>query len=178
MTDTMTDTRPGSEHEQHKHRLGGAHPTNPWDAEIDVTLTSDGTPPQFSIATCLPVDPSGNIIFNNAGRPGFRLTFRLYDDTNGGNGSGYTFPQGANKADAIWSEIEANGCPSSGVWNVFPTSSIVVQDSGMTLVVHNPNPCPAQGLFRYTLNVTKTGAPPYLALDPGGSNQNGSTSRW
>jgi hypothetical protein len=157
-------------------KLQGQHqPTNPWDAEIDVTLTSAGPPAQFEIATCLPIDASGNIVFNNAGRPGFRVKFRLYDNTNNGNGSGYAFPQGANKQDGVWSEVGSSGCPNAGVWQVFEQNSIVVQDNGATLVARNPNLAPAQGAFRYTLNVTTTGGPPYLPLDPGGDNQNGSS---
>jgi hypothetical protein len=116
-------------------------------------------------------------VFNNAGRPGFKVKFRLYDNTNGGNGSGYAFPQGTNKQDGIWSIVGSSGCPSSGIWQVFDQNSLAVTDNGATLVALNPNPSPAQGDFRYTLNVTKTGGPPYLPLDPGGTNNNGSSMR-
>lgn len=159
-----------------EQRLQGEHhPSNPWDAEIDVTLTSDGNPPQFNVESPLPHDDQGNIIFNNAGRPGFKIKFRFYDNTNGGNGSGYAFPQGANNQDAVWSQL-GTSCPSTGAWDIFPQNSIVVTDNGATLVVLNPNPTPGQGAFRYTLNVMKTGGS-YLPLDPGGINQNGSTAK-
>ena len=182
MDEIELEERSQSEREEHRKKRGGSlrgqhHPTNPWEAEIDVTLTDDGSPPQFEIATCLPTDGAGNIIFNNAGRPGFKLKFRLYDNTNGGNGSGYAFPQGANNQDALWSKVEAVGCPASGVWEVFPQNSIVVTDNGATLMVLNPNPSPPQGTFRYTLNVIKPGATAYLPLDPGGTNNNGSSAR-
>jgi hypothetical protein len=155
-------------------RLQGQHPSNPWDAEVDVNLTSDN-PVQFQIATCLPLDNSGNILFNNNGRPGFKIKFRLYDNTNNGAGSGYTFPQGANKADAVWSQLGTT-CPTTGVWVVFPQNSITVTDNGATAMVTNPNVAPNLGVFRYTLNVLKPGGP-YVPLDPGGNNGNG-TTQW
>ena len=153
--------------------LQGQHPTKPWEVEIDVTLNSAGPPAQFQIQTCLPVNSNGDIVFRNNGRPGFNLTFRLYDNTSEG---GYAFPQGANETDAVWSIVGENGCPSEGAWEVFPKSNIRVEDNGATLVVFNPNSGPTpQGNFRYTLNLTRAGATSYTALDPGGSNQNGST---
>lgn len=153
------------------------HPSKPWEAEIDVMLTSIGPPADFKIQTCLPVDASGNIVFANHGRPGFKVRFRLYDNTNNGQGSGFTFPQGASATDAVWSILGANGCPSEGAWQVFEQSSLKVEDGGATLVAFNRNPGPTpQGDFRYTLNVTNNGGPPYVSLDPGGSNQNGGSA--
>ena len=176
ITDECTEAERREKH--HMRHAEANKPDKPWDAEIDVTLTSAGPPAAFTIDTPLPKDPNGNIIFNNNGRPGFKIKFRLYDNTNNGNGSGYAFPQGGNKSDAVWSQLGATGCPSSGIWDVFDQSSITIQDGGATLVVHNPNPSPAQGQFRYTLNVTTTGGPPYLPLDPGGTNMNGSSTRF
>jgi len=52
---------------------------------------------------------------------------------------------------------------------------ISVKDQGETLKTFNPNEDPVVGVFQYTLNVSKDGKAPYLPLDPGGTNMNGST---
>lgn len=178
MSDVTVKDHDAADDVQAESLRGQHHPTKPWQAEIDVTLTSAGPPAEFQIQTCLPVDENGNIIFGNNGRPGFNLTFRLYDNTNNNQGSGYAFPQGVSEADAVWSVLGQSGCPSEGAWEVFPKESISVEDEGATLVVSNPNPGPTpQGNFRYTLNVVKAGTTSYVAIDPGGTNNNGGTSQ-
>lgn len=154
-------------------RKVGSEARKQWDVLVDVYLHSE-TPGDFTIESYLQSDPdSDNLIFYNNGHPGFHISFSLHDET----GLGYSFPQGSNKEDAVWSQVGENLCPETGVWGVFEQSSIVVKNSGATLEVHNPNPSPAQGQFSYTLNVSKDGGATYLALDPGGINQNGGTSR-
>jgi hypothetical protein len=153
--------------------LQGQRPTKPWDVEVDVYLTSVGPPATFSIATCLPVDPNGNIVFSNNGRPGFTINFRLYD----GTGGGYVFPNPPAPPNkemqwAMWS-TQGQGCPpqGSGQWSEFTSQN--VKDQGETLVVRNTNSSQTQ--FGYTLRVTNDGGQTFVDLDPGGSNQNGST---
>jgi hypothetical protein len=113
-------------------------------------------------------------MFSNNGRPGFNVRFELTDET----GLDYRFPAPPKDCDAIWSELGSTGCPASpGSWTIFEKTGIVVSNHGTVLTAFNRNPSPAQGDFRYTLNVTKDGGATYLPLDPGGCNQNGS-SRW
>lgn len=155
------------------------HPKDRWVVMIDVFLNSvDATgEPDFDIRTCLPTkmvasDPKHpEIQFDNAGRPGFSVEFRLFDNTNGGLGSGYRFPLEAK--DGVWSQA-GNGCPLGPAYEIFPEDELDVENKGLTLVGCNPNPSPAQGPFRYTLNVSIGGNPPYIPLDPGGNNMNGS----
>jgi hypothetical protein len=157
------------------------HPQDAWDATIDVFLNSVGPAPNyqadFDILTCLPVDwdgsdPNPTIFFFNRGRPGFKITFRLFDNTNGGAGTNYQFAN--NKDDAIWSKL-GDTCPTGAVHDVFAKKDVVVQ-SGTTLLVKNPNDNSCLGNFKYTLNVAIGGNGPYVHLDPGGQNMNGATS--
>jgi hypothetical protein len=147
-------------------------PKNPWDVDVDVYLHSE-TPGDFTIQSYLQSTPgSTDLNFFNSGHPGFNVSFKLHDET----GLGYGFPNGAKSCDAIWSQVMAGGCPASpGAWEVFEKNSIVITNGGSVLKVKNPNPCPAQGHFQYTLNVTKDGGATYLPLDPGGNNQNGTS---
>jgi len=156
--------------------IDAGKPTKAWEAEVDVYLKSVN-PLNFELATCLPVDNAGNIVFYNNGRPGFMISFRLFDDTNNGNGSGYVFPNPPDPPNqkakwAMWSSQGA-GCPAPecGQWPEFTT--VNVKDQGTTLVVHNTNS--TQTLFGYTLRVTNDNGATFVDLDPGGNNMNGST---
>lgn len=162
----------------HRFKHHANHPHDPWDVVVDVFLNAvePGKKPHFDIQTCLPVkSPSSDrqppeIQFENSGRPGFSIRFRLFDNTNGGNGSGYRFPLRA--ADGLWSQV-GNDCPVGPAYEVFPEEKLDVEEKGMTLLAFNPNPSPAQGQFQYTLNVSVGGNKPFTALDPGGNNMNG-----
>lgn len=149
-------------------------PQKPWEIDIDVYLYSVGPPADFEIKTFLPRDAKGNPNFYDQGRDGFVISFRLYDNTNGGAGSGYVFPNPPappNKKDqwALWSQ-KGPGCPPKdcGQWSEFTSQS--VKDQGQTLVVVNENKTVTE--FGYTLRVTN-GDGKYHDLDPGGYNQNG-----
>lgn len=177
MSEVTTKDRSHSEahHKDEDTALLRQVPGKPWEAEVDVYLTSVGPPAAFQIQTCLPVDPNGNIVFYNNGRPGFSINFHLYDNTNNGAGSGYVFPNPPSPPSklmqwAMWSSA-GQGCPpvGSGQWSEF--TSVVVKDQGKTLVVRNTNS--TQTLFGYTLRVTNDGGTTFVDLDPGGSNQNG-----
>lgn len=179
MNDINVEDRSHTEaHQKGEHQtFQGQMPTKPWEAEVDVYLTSAGPPAVFEIETCLPVDAEDNIVFNNNGRPGFNINFRFYDNTNGGNGSGYVFPNPPTPPNkemqwAMWSSA-GQGCPTPGCgqWSEF--TSVSVKDQGKTLVVRNTNSSPT--FFGYTLRVTNDGGANFVDLDPGGSNQNGST---
>jgi len=137
----------------------------PWTVEVDVHLESDSCPPKFTIESFLKGD-SGRLVFNNSGRPGFNIVFRLHD----GTGKGYRFPSPPRLKDAVWSKIGPDCCPQEGAWEVFDPRRVF--DDGTALTVYNENPCPAQGDFTYTLRVTADDRD-YLELDPGGLNQNG-----
>ena len=138
----------------------------PWTVEVDVHLKSDSCPPDFTIESFLKEGRGDRLVFNNAGRPGFNIVFRLHDET----GKGYRFPSHQQRKDAVWSQLGANCCPTSERWEVFEPKRVF--DDEMALTVYNPNPSPAQGDFTYTLRVTADGTN-YLELDPGGLNQNG-----
>lgn len=153
------------------------HPKDAWEVIVDVFLNSVGPDgkPDFDVQTCLPIkfvagDAHPQIQFDNAGRPGFWIKFRFFDNTNGGAGSGYRFPN--HDADAVWSKV-GTSCPTDAVDEIFPKRYLDVQDGGLTLLAFNPNPYPAQDTFRYTLNVSTNGKKPYVHLDPGGRNMNG-----
>jgi hypothetical protein len=138
--------------------------------DIDVYLQPPGSNPPYTLDSTLPIK-NGNLSFKNNGHPGLIVNFHLHDELN----PGYTFPDSAHLRDGVWSELGPN-CPTSGIWDVFQPLS--VENDGMTLQAYNENPTQANGKglgeFHFTLNVTKTGGPPYLALDPGGDDQNGS----
>lgn len=141
----------------------------PWTVEVDVHLKSDDDPnnPLFTIGSVIKKGSGadGKLVFNNNGRPGFKLLFEFHDDTR----KGYTFP--AREQDAVWSQLGANACPRSQVWDVF--EPVKVFADGKKLTVRNPNPSPAQGEFTYSLRVTKDNGKTFLLLDPGGVNENG-----
>jgi hypothetical protein len=143
--------------------------SSPWEVEIDVYLTKACPEPVFEIYTTLPEGPNG-IVFNNNHRPGFNITFILHDET----GSGYLFPPQSKVKEACWSQVGPT-CPESPVWEVF--DPIHVNHDRTTLEVYNANPCPALGPFKYTLRVTTDDGASYCALDPGGTDNNGSKAR-
>ena len=149
---------------------GKAMAKGPWDVLVDVYLRSE-TPGDFTIESYLQSTPgSDELVFHNRGHPGFNVTFVLHDQT----GLGYRFPSPPKDEDSIWSQYGAVGCPGSpGIWDVFDQKRIVVSHGGLQMTAFNPNPKPAKGKFRYTLNVTKDNGANYLPLDPGGDNQNG-----
>lgn len=146
---------------------------NPKDVHVDVILESDN-PVQFRIEpsppNSLPTGPDGELIFQNDHHPGFHVHFHLLDMA----GLGYRFPKNSDKNEAVWSELGSGVCPQAAKWDVFKPLSVGA--NRMILTVNNPNPKPAQGSFGYTLRVTKDNGANYLALDPGGQNQNGSQS--
>lgn len=143
----------------------------PWDAVVDVFLHSE-TPGDFTVRSNLQAPGSDELVFRNDGHPGFNVIFNLHDETQ----LGYRFPAPPKDFDSIWSQVGASGCPGSpGAWEVFDKASIVVTNGGDVMKAKNRNPSPAQGQFRYTLNVTKDGGATYLPLDPGGNNQNGAS---
>jgi hypothetical protein len=175
--------RPQTEERNVTRKERGQHvngPKHPWQVEIDVYLNSVGPGPDdvdFEVDTCLPTEPDlddpkhPRVDFKNEGRDdGFTISFRLFDNTNGGLGSNYRFP--LNASDGVWSQV-GHSCPTTATYGVFPEDSLDVKDKGLTLVACNPNPPPGQGHFKYTLNVSTTGNPPYVRLDPGGNNMNG-----
>lgn len=148
-------------------------PGKPWAVEVDVYLDEDTNPPKFRIVSTLPTDTTNPedpiLLFKNNGRPGFELRFHLYDQTE----KGYRFPRDPD--DAVWSTIGEGGCPTSEAHEVFKPIR-VTQPNGTMLVVGNDNSernGEPIGMFRYTLNVTKTGSEPFLPLDPGGNDQDG-----
>lgn len=166
--------------EEHRRGLEAG---KPWQIQIDVYLDDDSGPkPQFRVKSCLQSykGDCGDtyVVFENNCRPGFEIVFQLHDLT----GKGYTFPKDAD--DAIWSRIGTD-CPDEA-WTRDKEKYLenrvfrpirVMQPDQMSLVVMNDNDRKADGnpigKFKYTLNVGKDGAKPYLPLDPGGDDQNG-----
>ena len=154
-----------------KHGAGnsnhGMGPDSSWTVGVDVYLEdATSVPPKFNIQTCLPTKANGDIVFNNSGRHGFTLLYHLHDLTN----SGYHFPGPPHVDDGLWSRQGA-GCPPDNYgkqWSEF--TSLRVTDGGMTLIIRNFND--TQTEFGYLLRVTKDDRT-YLALDPGGDNNNG-----
>lgn len=146
---------------------------------IDVYIDDPSSdPPSFRVVPSennsppLTLGPDDEIIFHNDRHPGFDICFELKDNTHG-----YFFPPTSQKNDAVWSRIGCE-CPKSEVREVFQPIRTEETSPGSgelrRLVVHNSNPKPAQGRFKYTLRVTNgTG---WKDLDPGGDNTNGQTS--
>jgi hypothetical protein len=154
-------------------------PKDPKKVDINVILNSE-TLGDFSIEpsppNSLPTGPNGELIFKNDGHPGIDIHFKLLDRT----GLGYRFPPTSKKHAAVWSKLGAGACPDTEMWEVFQAKRVDVNADGTTTLVvfnrnpPNPNPPPeGEGLFGYTLRVTKDGGTTYLPLDPGGDNQNG-----
>ena len=149
-------------------KSGGLKVKAPRTVDIDVYLQAPGSNPPFKLDSDLP-GKDGNYAFKNKNHPGLIVGFHLHDELN----PGYSFPDASNLQDAVWSQLGST-CPTSGIWEVFQPLS--VENDGKTLMAYNENPTAGGnglGAFHYTLNVTKTGGPPYLALDPGGDDQNG-----
>ena len=165
---------PGSKGPKAKLKLKGDGP-NTWEVEVDVTLHSE-TPGDFTVESYLQSTPgSHDLVFYNRHHPGFLVTFNLIDET----GLGYQFPSPANRKDGVWSQ-KGDTCPTAAqpCWDIFEKDSIKSKSKGSMLEAFNPNSGDAVGPFKYTLNVSKNGKPPYLPLDPGGNNMNGVSGRW
>ena len=141
-------------------------PGDPKYARVAVTLRKV-SPLDFDVtSTDLPMDADRNLVFRNNGHPGFKILFDLDDQT----GENYRFPTNSKKQDGVWSK-RGTKCPDTAASDIFKV--VEIPPHRQTMVVHNLNPQPAQGEFRYTLRVTKDGGKNYLPLDPGGVNQNG-----
>lgn len=167
----MEDSEPQYEQEAIERRLPKGQP---WEVDIDVYLYDASDPKDgFKVKSVLPIEiddsdpPIEYIIFENKGRPGFKLLFHLHDET----GQNYQFAE--NKDDAIWSREGDDKCPDEAEHAVL--EPVRVKD-GTLLVVKNENDekdGKKIGKFRYTLRVGKGGKPPYIPLDPGGVDQDG-----
>ncbi len=147
--------------------------TSPWKKSVAVTLESIN-PLQYSIEPTgpnpLPVS-NGALVFNNDHHNGFDIDFTFTDNTN----SGYLWPPKNKKGQAVWSKVGTGvPCPGSPDTDVF--HAVGIDQTCTVLTVNNPNPNPSQGAFQYTLCVTNDGGNTYLALDPGGINNNGPVS--
>lgn len=166
-----------------EHLRGPNGPGKPWEIDIDVYLESVGPPAKFYVDTCLPVEFRSNdehawIKFYSSDRSdGFKLNFRLYDNT--GAADPYVFPNPPGHPNqrsdaskwALWSS-EGAGCPPvADQWEEFTAES--VGDQGTTLVVRNLNTYETD--FGYTLRVTNDGGKTFVNLDPGGTNYNGNS---
>src|SRR5215210_7195034 len=133
-------------------------------AKIDVLIISDQPTMKFKlVSTDIPIGPDNHPYFKNCEANGFDLSFNLKDPNN----LGYRFPN--TDEDAVWSEIGSGVCPQSRVADIFKNAQVIA--SGRTVRVDNDNDKAIE--FGFTLNVSKDGNPPYKALDPGGTNQNG-----
>ena len=133
-------------------------------AKIDVVITSDEPTMKFKlVSTDIPIGPDNHPYFKNCDENGFDVSFNLKDPNN----LGYRFPN--TDKDAIWSAIGNGVCPQSEASDIFKGPQVTA--NGRTLRVDNANDEEAE--FGFTLNVSKDGNPPYKALDPGGTNQNG-----
>jgi hypothetical protein len=155
--------------------LQGGKGHDAWQVDVFVYLHSP-EPGHFTVESYLQSDPENTekLVFNNRYHPGFDVTFNLVDET----GLNYRFPTPDDRENGIWS-LMGTTCPSETDhgWEVFEKNSIHVFGDGMALKAHNPNAGDAVGDFKYTLNVGVEGRKPYLPLDPGGTNNNGMTSR-
>jgi hypothetical protein len=148
---------------------GKGHDT--WEVDVYVYLHSEDG--HHTIESYLQSDSrSENLQFYNNHHPGFNVKFHLIDET----GRGYRFPTSNNRKDGIWSKLGYD-CPDSPCWDVFDRESIHVYGDGDELIAFNPNIAPAIGDFQYRLNVSLDGSEPWVAIDPGGTNHNGMTSR-
>jgi hypothetical protein len=145
--------------------------------EMTITVYYQPTKkPPFRFDTGLPKGPKGQLVFRNGGHPGFWLYYKLDPESFGD----LVFPNDEQQA-LCSAVIENDGdeCPDSGIWQQFYPHK--VKDSNRTLVVRNINGKLPHGktevLFGYTLYVTENpnGDGDFIALDPIGSNQNGST---
>lgn len=154
-------------------------PGDPKNVNVTVTLNSE-RPGDFVIEPdpkgSLPRGAGEQLIFKNDGNSGFWIYFNLIDNT----GLGYQFIEKDknNKkvvADAVWSVLGANNCPTTGTYDVFRARAVL--HNGMTLKVRNSNVDKDElGQFTYTLRVSKDGGDHYHPLDPGGDNRNGPIS--
>jgi hypothetical protein len=142
--------------------------------DVNVHIIRDATQPngvRFSMSSGL--GNGDELTFDNKGRPGFDIKFKVVDDT----GDGYLFMDfdPPNDKDPMWvKKIQDRGesCPVKGDhWPIFSTTEL--QDSNTVLLVHNKNN--SKQLFKFALMFSKTPhqAPYEIMYDPIGSNQNG-----
>ena len=140
---------------------------DPKDAHIDVVLDSEHPTLKFHLESQdIPIGPKSHLNFSNCDHPGFNVIFHLKDP----HGLGYLFPPKSDGDNALWSVRGSGVCPSSAAWEIF--TDLKVSPDRKTLKAKNVNAVVTE--FGFTLNVTKTGGTPYEALDPGGTNHNGS----
>lgn len=141
---------------------------NPNQAVVEVTILLGQTPNFKFTSNDLTVGPDGKLTFENNGKPGFDIEYRLKSPP-----SGYLFPDNNipnHLSQALWSAVGTNDCPkTAGQWDQFKAKK--VKPGGLTLEVRNKNECIAD--FGYVLRVTNDDGENYLELDPGGRNQNG-----
>lgn len=138
-----------------------------WAVDVDVYLRPGGEEPPFHLESCLPKNSDGEFVFNNCGRHGFFINFRLKDP----HKTGYLFPRSAQLREALWSWPRA-ACPPENYgeqWEEF--RAVKVSPDGKALLVRNLNEKKTK--FGYTLRVTKDGGDSYRDLDPIGDNHNG-----
>ena len=154
---------------------------------VTVTLIDDWDPPSYtSKSDALPIstiDSNGTsepeLTFNNhqggTYHDGFKVTFKLVDQTS--KGYGFFFESGGSKPedDAIWvKKVDSSGaCPTSpSKWGGFNPQSV----TRTTLVVDNPNS--HLQYFGFTLLLSLAGeTSPSVRIDPIGNNENGSTGK-
>lgn len=146
---------------------------DPNKADINVILTpvtpSDKWPDGVKFEMQSGIGAPQKLTFNNDGKPGFKLKFKIIDDQK----TGYLFPE--NEKDAMWVKTvnnEAEQCPGSAMyWPQFEATDVT--DDYKTLKVRNRND-DAQ-LFKFTLLFTKTPEQngPCIQYDPIGDNRNG-----
>lgn len=140
---------------------------DPKDAYIDVVLDSEHPTLKFHLESDdIPIGPKSHLHFSNCNHPGFNVIFRLKDP----HDLGYLFPPRSDEDNALWSVKGKGACPTSAAWDIF--TDLKVSHDRKTLKAKNVNAVEEE--FGFTLNVTKTGSAPYEALDPGGTNHNGS----
>jgi hypothetical protein len=132
------------------------------DVYVKVFVHKGGPDGDFHFETTdLPMGPNNHLVFRNCDNDGFYVHYEI-------QGGAYLFP--SDKDDAVYSQNQL-GCPSTKQqWGQFKGWD--VQKGGQTLVVWNKNRTSQD--FGYTLNVSADGKPPFLPLDPGGTNENGS----
>lgn len=143
----------------------------PKDVHVKVTLLPGQKPPFKISSTDLPMGRDSELIFRNHGHPGFRVHFELQEPTHG-----YLFPPNKTRAEAVWSQMGADACPETQIWDVF--RALEVSPDRKTLTVRNGNVHKEElGKFTYTLRVVRDDPLDWMELDPGGDNQNGGTDR-
>jgi hypothetical protein len=151
---------------QVKAKLHRPPPGEPWHPVVNVVLDPDNEKFKFQ-SDDIEVGPNNEITFDNDGQPGFVITFHLEEPR-----YGYRFPEDLKAA--LWS-IDEPECPTEEHrWGQFKAKA--VNNNGIDLVVRNLNE--KKRTFGYALLVTDDGGQTFWPLDPVGTNNNGSTSRF